>query len=63
MNIADENEIFLYEYLLLCLKHNKFITACGCCNSPFLRWKEAKQFVQINIVEYENIDIDYEKKL
>lgn len=63
MPIADKNEIFLYEYLILCLKHDTCISSCGCCNSPYLRWKIAKDFLKFNVVEYENIDIDFEKEI
>ena len=27
---------FLVEYEKLCIKHEMFIEACGCCDSPFL---------------------------
>ena len=31
---------FLEEYEALCRKHNMFIDACGCCNSPDITTKE-----------------------
>ena len=41
---------FLVEYEKLCIKHEMFIDACGCCDSPFLG-------------EIENIKIEENKLL
>ena len=41
---------FLVEYEKLCIKHEMFIDACGCCDSPFLG-------------KFENIKIEENKLL
>ena len=34
--LIKQKELFLKDYKKLCLKHDTFVTACGCCDSPFI---------------------------
>lgn len=43
---------FLLDYLKLCLQYNIKISACGCCNSPFLLFNKS----------VEDVEVDFENK-
>lgn len=34
--MTKKEQAFLKDYFELCEKHRMYITACGCCESPFL---------------------------
>lgn len=44
---------FLKELRELCIKHNAFISGCGCCESPYAKNKEGEY-------PYQNIKVEYE---
>lgn len=52
---------FLLDYLNLCLKYNIKISACGCCNSPYLLRNDLVDFVAYT-VDVEHIEVDFENK-
>lgn len=54
---------FLLEYLKLCLKYNLQLSACGCCNSPYLIHAKKTDFIIFyKIADVENIYIDFDNK-
>ena len=54
---------FLLDYLNLCLKYNLQISACGCCNSPYLIRNIHEGFITFfKIVDIEDIHIDFDNK-
>lgn len=59
----EEIKKFLLDYLELCLKYNLQVSSCGCCNSPYLKRSEQADFIKFyNIVDVENIYIDFDNK-
>lgn len=54
---------FLEEYEALCKKHNMFVDACGCCNSPDITTKEEWDAGAIMTMTFEEAMADNVKHL
>lgn len=59
----EEIKNFLLDYLELCLKYNLQLSACGCCNSPYLIRNKQADFISFyKMLDIENVYVDFDDK-